>query len=372
MWFTRAPVLAVACGLLAWYFSVQGAEFRTGYAFTDLGIPLYALTVMAPLIAGWAAYAAGALDPFLDRPARGTVSLLRVAALLVAGAAPAVGVALSVITLAVRPTITGQLVLRGVLPFTAGAALAAAIGWCLGFAFSRFLSIPAAAATAWIWFSAPQLTSWTGGRAGNVTTTFVVCCTRLQEPSDLAVVLPVVTGALVLLACARSLHARLRSGAGHRTRVVVIALTAPLMAVLPAALVPQSPDDVVSQPRQGQTRCLVVEQTRVCVWPEAASALDDLGRAAAAMSAAASASGLAVPTVWSERAADGGLTLEWNAATPAALRTSVVALALVQWWRCDAAAEEDLAAALAQATPVHPLPRTTVRTIEERCRAAGP
>ena len=370
-WFTRAPVLAVACGLAAWYFSVQGAEFRTGYAFTDLGIPLYALTFMAPLLAGWAAYAAGALDPLLDRPGRGTVSLMRVAALLAVGAASAVAAALSVIAIVVRPAITGQLVLRGVLPFTAGAVLAAAIGWCFGFAFSRFLSMPAAAATAWIWFCLPQATTWTGGRASNVTTTFVVCCTRLQEPSDLAVVLPLTTAAVVLLASAGSLHARLRSGTGHRVRVVVLALTAPVIAVVPAGLVPQSPDDVVSQPRQGRTRCAVVEETRVCVWPEAASGLDDLGRAAAAMGAVAAAAGLSVPTVWSERAADGGPTVEWNPETPPTLRASVVASALVQWWECDRADAEDLTAALAQATRGHALRTTTLRTIEERCRAAG-
>jgi hypothetical protein len=73
--------------------------------------------------------------------------------------------------------------------------------------------------------------------------------------------------------------------------------------------------------------------------------------------------------VWSEHAADGGVTLEWNPATPEELRPSVVALALVQWWQCDPAEVENLTATLGQ--PSTEIGSRTAQVIREGCRAAG-
>lgn len=369
LWFLRAPLLMLASGTFAYYFSSQSAEFRTGYAFTDVGVPLYSLTVIGPLVACWAAYAAGAIGPLLARPIRTRTSMTRIAGVLALCVALAVFASTSVVLVTVGPQLSSQLVFRGLVPFAAGSFLAAAVGLCLGFGFSRVVSMPLAAALAWIWFCIPQITLWSGGRVSNVTTTFVVCCTRLEEPSDLSLSLSLATSLLTLSVLALSLIRRLRSGERRRFREWGVAIFAPIVAISPALLVPPSDQDLVAQPRQGDVACEMFEPVRVCVWPEAKAGLTSFGKAASALSSEAAEVGLATPKIWSERTADGGVTLEWNPATPESLQPSVVALALVQWWQCDPAQVDDLTTSLSQ--PGVGLSSNTAQVIKESCNAAG-
>ena len=333
------PLLLVAVCLSA----VSEREFFGDYPLVATSQAWICMVVVGPLVAGWTAWDASRLRPWLDAT-MGGAHLLKA---LIRALGP--GFALGLVgTLSVVLVVTGRpashlawaVTFAAVLTFAAVALL----GMALGMVLSKVAATPAAVALAYA-AMAPAVADPSTRISRTVLTGAVAPCCSSSEQLNVRTLATVALAACLIGGMAVLSLVLTRS---RRTRGAALTLGLALSAFLVWSATMGTPPMSQIETRTTAAVCNRNDGRMYCVWPEHARARPEIVRFASQAAAAAQTLGINLPTSWSEKETPNTMTFFWAMDATAREHKYALGVDIAHWLGCSSPdAESELASYLA-------------------------
>lgn len=329
--------------LAAYAGSVSEQEFFGDYPLVATSQAWICLVVVIPLLAGWGAWDASRLRPWLDASMGGAHRIKALARLL----GPAIGLAMAgvaamVLLVAGRPVgPSAWVVTVAAVVAMVGAVL---LGTALGMVTSKLAAAPTAVVTTYAAMAIPVANPalWPGRAV--LTGTVAPCCAS-SDQINLRVLATVVM-ASVLVAVSALLPLILPLDRVARGGTLALALGVSVLVAWAMTSKMEDHSQIVS--RTTTPVCHEGDQGQVCVWPEHVKALPQIRQFVRQATTAARTLGMDLPNSWSEKTTPGTVTFVWASDGSKDQHKYALGLDIAHWAGCSGPEDEaDVASYLA-------------------------
>jgi hypothetical protein len=329
------PLVTIA----AYAGSVSEREFFGDYPLVGTSQAWVSLVVIVPLLAGWGAWDAARLRPWLDTTLGGAhrvKALLRALGLPVALAI--VCVVVVVLLIAGRPVALASWAVMAAAVVTMVAA--AVLGIALGMVTSKLTAAPIAVLALYGAMALPVADPSRWLACAIITGTVAPCCASTQQINLTSLGAVLATSALVALSALVVLSLPL----GRLARGAALGLALGTCVLIAWMLTRGTAPEGQIVARTTAPVCQGAGGARICVWPEHSKDLPRIQDSILSAVQTAHTLGLDLPTAWSEKPTPGIVTFMWAPVASENQHRYSLGLDIAHWAGCTSPEEEALVA----------------------------